>query len=109
MDTLRAEPDRLRAVSLAQTIPSPVQHQVTTVTCSTDQAGYAVGGAEGRTAIRYFDPARDKPKAERGLAFAFKCHRRQDMCYPVNGIAFHPNPSFTDVFVTVGADGTWLC
>jgi len=65
---------------------SPLRHQTRKVACFTDGYGYAVGSTEGRVAIEYFEMDADS----QSLKYAFKCHRKADVAYPVNAIAYHP-------------------
>lgn len=56
----------------------------------------------GRVAVEYIDPSPDSQKRK----YAFKCHRSkedngQELVYPVNAIAFHPQHG---TFATGGSD-----
>lgn len=65
---------------------SPLKHQIRTVRCSPDGTSFAVGSVEGRIALEYFDMSSEVQSAK----YAFKCHRREDLAYPVNCIEYHP-------------------
>lgn len=43
-----------------------------------------MASVEGRVAVEYF------AAEESSKSFAFKCHRKGDLAFPVNAIAFHP-------------------
>mmetsp|Transcript_51147 Transcript_51147/g.147593 ORF Transcript_51147/g.147593 Transcript_51147/m.147593 type:complete len:349 (-) Transcript_51147:79-1125(-) len=63
--------------------------------------GFAVGSVEGRVAVEYL--------AELGQGagkkkYAFKCHRVNDIIYPVNCLKFHPR--YQTTFCTGGCDGS---
>eukprot|EP01041_Mallomonas_annulata_P002543 gene2543-4959_t len=77
---------------------SPLRHQTRKVACFPDGTGYALGSIEGRVAIEYFDmdPAIQTKK------YAFKCHRRGELAFPVNSLAYHP---IYGTFATGGGDG----
>jgi cell cycle arrest protein BUB3 len=68
---------------------------------STQSIGYAIASIEGRVALEFFDTSPSAPQS-----FAFKCHRGmengQQILYPVNTIAFHPQ---FGSFATGGCDG----
>jgi cell cycle arrest protein BUB3 len=80
---------------------------------------FVLGSIEGRAAVEFLDdlqPLRRQPVAEpnsqvstsQNTKFAFKCHRINDMVYPVNAVACHP---LYGTFATGGCDGTvgkWL-
>jgi len=59
----------------------------------------ACGSVEGRVAVESC-PAAVGPSQK--TKFAFKCHRSNDMVYPVNDICFYKG----SVFCTAGCDGT---
>lgn len=73
--------------------------------------GVAIGSIEGRVAIEYLSdigisPPPPPPSSTTPLntkKYAFKCHRVNDIIYPVNDIVFHP---IHGTFATGGADGT---
>lgn len=77
---------------------SPLRHQTRKVACFSDGNGYALGSIEGRVAIEYFDMSPESQTKK----YAFKCHRKGDLAYPVNTIAFHP---VYGTFATGGCDG----
>lgn len=60
-----------------------------------DGCGFAIGSIEGRVAVEYFDV--DGPAKK----FAFRCHRRDGLIFPVNAISFHPTYG---TFATGGSD-----
>ncbi len=67
-----------------------------------DGKGIAVGSIEGRVAIEFLDDLGiDPPNGMK--KYAFKCHRVNDVVYPVNAIAFHKSYG---TFATGGCDGT---
>jgi len=77
---------------------SPLKHQTRKVSCSPDGHSFAVGSTEGRLAVEYFDldPTVQSKK------YAFKCHRRGELAFPVNAICY--NQHF-GTFATGGCDG----
>ena len=77
---------------------SSLKYQTRCVAIGPGAEGYAMGSIEGRVAIEYFD--QDPHVQER--KYAFKCHRKGDIIYPVNAIAFHP---VHGTFATGGCDG----
>lgn len=93
--------------TIFQTVSSPLKWQTRVITCYPDGTGYAVGSIEGRCAIQYVDPERQKKDS-----FAFKCHREQknppavskptSVIYALNAISFHP---VFGTFSTAGSDG----
>jgi len=80
--------------------PSPLRHQIRTVSLFTDKRGYAIGSIEGRVQITHIQDN------EASKNFAFKCHRDQTTqdVYAVNSIVFHPQHG---TFCTAGSDGTF--
>jgi len=77
---------------------SSLRHQSRKVSCFPNGTGYAMGSIEGRVAIEYFDLSPEVQTKK----YAFKCHRRGDVAYPVNALAFHP---IYGTFATGGCDG----
>jgi len=75
---------------------SSLKYQTRCLRCFPDDLGFAVGSIEGRVAIEYFDADMEAKK------YAFKCHRIENVVYPVNTIAFHPG---FGTFATGGCDG----
>jgi len=66
-----------------------------------DGIGLAVGSIEGRVAVEFLNELGVSSKDKK--RYAFKCHRSNDIVYPVNAIAFHPT---FGTFATGGCDGT---
>ena len=69
-------------------------------------AGYATSSIEGRVAVEWFDAS----EASQSRKYAFKCHRTADadgtdVVFPVNALAFHPNPAY-GTFASAGGDAT---
>lgn len=73
---------------------SPFKHQIRAVKINpANTTAFAVSATEGRVAIEHFkqsaslqdgtSAATPEPKK-----FAFKCHRKGNICYPVNALAF---------------------
>jgi cell cycle arrest protein BUB3 len=85
---------------------SSLKYQTRTVQLFPDASGIAVSSIEGRVAIEYLPELHVEPHAESGggKKYAFKCHRKHDMVYPVNCVEFHND--YPCVFATGGADGT---
>jgi len=77
---------------------SSLRYQSRKVACFPDNTGYAMGSIEGRVAIEYFDLT---PEVQ-SRKYAFKCHRKGDIAYPVNALAYHP---IYGTFATGGCDG----
>lgn len=67
-----------------------------------DGTGIAIGSIEGRVAIEFLSELDIEPP-QNMKKYAFKCHRQNDIVYPVNDIAFHPKYG---TFATGGCDGT---
>jgi mRNA export factor len=63
----------------------------------TFDGGVGIGGVEGRVSIQYY------PDEERN--FTFKCHRIDDVPYPVHSLHFHP--IYKSSFSTTGGDGSY--
>jgi mRNA export factor len=84
--------------------------QVRVVKAFHNRQNFAVGGAEGRTAVRFVDANLDNMK-EPGAgdknkhSFAFKCHREGALIYSVNTIDTHPVAEAHAAFATGGGDG----
>ena len=76
-----------------------------------------LGSIEGRAAVEFLDDVtpleqqrnrhdnsnKDGTNSNTGTKFSFKCHRINDMVYPVNAVACHP---LYGTFATGGCDGT---
>jgi FOG: WD40 repeat len=54
-------------------------------------------------AIEFLTELNVEPPQKNMKKYAFKCHRQNDIVYPVNDIAFHPTYG---TFATGGCDGT---
>jgi len=67
-----------------------------------DGIGLAIGSIEGRVAIEFLQEL-DIPPPSNMKKYAFKCHRSNDIVYPVNALSFHPT---LGTFATGGCDGT---
>ncbi|PXF48124.1 Mitotic checkpoint protein bub3 [Gracilariopsis chorda] len=79
---------------LYDVIPPTLSYQLRGVSASRDGKQIVVGSTEGRVAVEYIDdPAR---------CYSFKCHRVDNLAYPVNCISHNPRYSS---FTTGGADG----
>jgi cell cycle arrest protein BUB3 len=85
---------------------SSLKYQTRTVKLFPDASGIAVSSIEGRVAIEYLPELHVDPHAESGggKKYAFKCHRKHELVYPVNCVEFHND--YPCVFATGGADGT---
>jgi len=81
---------------------SSLKYQTRVIKCFPDGTGLALGSIEGRVAVEYLDEI-GVPAPPGTKRYAFKCHRKGDVVYPVNGIAFHPGRG---TFVTGGCDGS---
>jgi cell cycle arrest protein BUB3 len=63
-----------------------------------------MGSVEGRVAVEWVDGRPlDNNNTTMPKDYAFKCHRRNDLVFPVNCIEFHP---VYGTFATGGGDGT---
>ena len=98
----------LRSMSAPeQTRESPLRHQTRRVACSPNGEFFAISSTEvschrasllavcwlikwlilqGRVGIEYFELDAEHQSKK----YAFKCHRRGDIAYPINTLAFHP-------------------
>jgi len=85
---------------------SSLKYQTRCVSAYPNGTGYALSSVEGRVAMEYYDTSPEEQKKK----YAFKCHRKaedgQDVAYPVNAIAFHPQ---FGTFTTGGCDGLVNC
>jgi mRNA export factor len=77
--------------------PEGLSYQLRRVACFPDGIGFVIGGVEGKCEVAYVQAA------DQGTNFRFKCHRRQENAFPVNGVSFHPQ---TSALATVGGDGS---
>jgi cell cycle arrest protein BUB3 len=82
---------------------SSQKHQTRCLQFFPDGQRIAVGSVEGRVSVEWVDGrALDNDKVM-PKEYAFKCHRRNDLVFPVNCIEFHP---IFGTFATGGGDGT---
>ncbi|EGO04069.1 hypothetical protein SERLA73DRAFT_130698 [Serpula lacrymans var. lacrymans S7.3] len=88
---------------ISQQRESSLKFMTRSMACMIDGQGYAMGSAEGRIAVEYFDPS---PEVQ-AKKYAFKCHRVTsdgvDHVWPVNVLAFHPT---LNTFASAGSDGS---
>lgn len=77
---------------------SPLRNQLRTVALSPSGEFMALGSTEARIAVEYLSSDEDAQKK----SYAFKCHRKDNLAYPVNTVAFHP---VYGTFVSGGCDG----
>lgn len=77
---------------------SPLRYQTRVVRCSPEGNSFSIGSVEGRIAIEYFD-LDDNIQAAK---YAFKCHRKEDLAFPVNSLEYHP---IYGTFASGGCDG----
>lgn len=91
--------DTRNLTSPAEVKDSPLKNQTRSVVCFPDSSGYAIGSIEGRIAVEYFDSTAEIQQKK----YAFKCHRKGDLAYPVNALAAHP---VYGTFASGGCDGT---
>jgi cell cycle arrest protein BUB3 len=78
---------------------SPLKHQIRSIACDPiTKSNFVVSSVEGRVALEYFDSSSNSGSQN----YAFKCHRKDNIAYPVNSIAFHP---VYGSFATGGCDG----
>jgi cell cycle arrest protein BUB3 len=89
---------------------SSLKYQTRTIRFFPGGSGIALGCIEGRVAIEYLtelgvDPPADGSSSSGGVAkkYAFKCHRKGDLVFPVNCIEFHRGSPCT--LATGGCDG----
>ncbi|KAK4238954.1 WD40-repeat-containing domain protein [Achaetomium macrosporum] len=99
---LRANP-----LQLWRSTKSPLAHQTTTASVSSDGSRWAIGSIEGRTAAQAAD---EKDKSFENLSF--KCHREsspakknQTDVYAVNAVCY--SPAHKDLLATGGSDSTY--
>jgi len=78
--------------------PSPLKTQLRKVVLAPDARSFVCGSTEGRCAVEYVDGASSELQK---LKYAFKCHRSEEVAFPVNAISFHPQGTFA----TGGSDG----
>lgn len=86
-----------------KSMTSKLDYQVQSVSCFTDQTGFAIGSIEGRVGIQYLDTG-DGTAKNPDKSFSFKCHRdtTSKLCYPVNAVDMHPRHN---TLATCGGDG----
>jgi len=82
----------------AQIRESPLKCQTRKVSCSPDGLSFTISSVEGRLGVEYFDTSAEYLSKK----YAFKCHRKGDIAYPVNTIEYHP---VYGTFATGGCDG----
>jgi len=78
---------------------SPLRNQIRQVTLSPLACDFfVVASTEARVAVEHVnqDPAAQK------MNYAFRCHRKDNVAYPVNAVDFHP---VNGTFATGGCDG----
>lgn len=78
---------------------SPLRTQLRAVALSPGGDFLALGSTEARIAVEHLGTVEQGAKK----SYAFKCHRRDNVAYPVNALAFHPGVSGT--FFSGGCDG----
>ncbi|KAJ3453009.1 mRNA export factor [Anaeramoeba flamelloides] len=71
---------------------TPLHTPLRCISIFQEMNGYYLGSYGGRCRVEYFD---------KNNSFQFKCHRFQEMIYPVHAIAVHP---VKGSFATVGGD-----
>lgn len=107
---------KLPVLDISKSIHTPaaaldtiLKFQLGPVRIFSNRQGFVVGSVEGRCYVKYFSP---DPTPNSGRDdFAFRCHRdeRKDRyettadVYPINDIAFHPNPQYS-TFALAGGD-----
>lgn len=92
---------------------SHLKHQTKKVCCFPNGDGYAIGGIDGRLAIKNVNLNLPPKIQDGGMTsendFAYKCHRvttvTPNEVYPVNDIAFNQRYG---TFATVGGDGSYV-
>jgi cell cycle arrest protein BUB3 len=78
---------------------SPLKSQLRCVRMNPGAKSFVCGSIEGRCAIEYVD---SMSAENMNKGYSFKCHRRGDVMYPVNALAYHPS----GMFASGGSDGT---
>lgn len=78
---------------------SPLRTQLRAVALSPGADFLALGSTEARIAVEHLGSNEQGVKK----SYAFKCHRRDNVAYPVNCLAFHPVA--TGTFFSGGCDG----
>ena len=92
--------------------PCSVGRQVRCVRVFDGGRGVLAGSIEGRVAVENFEDLASQPGAA-DRRYAFKCHRRDELVFPVGAIQVLPGAavggaagSSSHVFATAGADGS---
>eukprot|EP00977_Amphora_coffeiformis_P027456 scaffold34612_cov165-Amphora_coffeaeformis.AAC.22 len=96
-------PDQTVTAELGLQGESSQKHQTRCLRFFPDGQRIAVGSVEGRVAVEWVDGRPLESGTGMPKEYAFKCHRRNDLVFPVNCIEFHPKYG---TFATGGGDGT---
>ena len=96
-------PDQTVETELSVQGESSQKHQTRCLRFFPDGQRIAVGSVEGRVAVEWVDGRPLESNTTMPKEYAFKCHRRGDLVFPVNCIEFHPKYG---TFATGGGDGT---
>ena len=96
-------PDQTVTAELGLQGESSQKHQTRCLRFFPDGQRIAVGSVEGRVAVEWVDGRPLENGQGMPKEYAFKCHRRNDLVFPVNAIEFHPKYG---TFATGGGDGT---
>ena len=102
-------PDQSVTAEISLQGESSQKHQTRCLKFFPDGQRIAVGSVEGRVAVEWVDGRALDGNNGMPKDYAFKCHRRNDLVFPVNCIEFHPKYG---TFATGGGDGTvgtFLC
>ena len=102
MNTTNNAESTVASAEIISNRESSLKYQTRVCRFFPDGKGIAVGSVEGRVAIEFLEDLGVQPPS--GMKkYAFKCHRVNDVVYPVNAIAFHQSYG---TFATGGCDGT---
>ena len=96
-------PDLTVVAELSLQGESSQKHQTRCLRFFPDGQRVAVGSVEGRVSVEWVDGRELDSSNVMPKEYAFKCHRRNDLVFPVNSIEFHPKYG---TFATGGGDGT---
>ena len=96
-------PDQAVTAELSFQGESSQKHQTRCLRFFPDGQRIAVGSVEGRVAVEWVDGRPLENGTGMPKEYAFKCHRRNDLVFPVNCVEFHPKYG---TFATGGGDGT---